>query len=119
MKERKPGKVTVVVTAVVALSVAAVCAPVAGAADLANGKKVYADKCARCHGNSGKGDGRLAETFEKKPGDFTDKSRMGEFTDPQLKKITLEGKPPMPAYKGRITDKDVDDAIAYIRALGQ
>ena len=119
MKECRPGKVTVVVTAVVALSAAAVFAPVVGASDLANGKKVYVDKCARCHGNSGKGDGRLAETFEKKPGDYTDKNRMGEFTDAQLKKIAQEGKPPMPAYRGRISDKDLDDVIAYIRTLGQ
>lgn len=87
------------------------------AADLANGKKVYADKCARCHGVSGKGDGPKAETLEKKPADYTDKKLMGEMTDVQLKQIALDGKAPMPAFKGKIRDKDLDDVIAYIRTL--
>lgn len=93
--------------------------PSAGSADLANGKKVYLDKCARCHGNSGKGDGPKAETLEKKPADYTDKKKMGEFTDAQLKKITLEGKQPMPAYQGKISDKDLEDAIGYIRTFAK
>jgi mono/diheme cytochrome c family protein len=91
----------------------------AGAADLNNGKKAYADKCARCHGNTGKGDGPKAETLEKKPADYTDKKKMSEFTDAQLKKITLDGKQPMPAYQGKMSDKDLDDVIAYIRTFAK
>ena len=119
MRERRLGKMSVVGTAVAGLSFAAVLAHAGAAADLTNGKTVYVDKCARCHGNTGKGDGRLSKTFEKKPGDYTDKNRMEGFTDAQLKEIALEGKPPMPAYKGRITEKDLDDVIAYIRTLAQ
>jgi mono/diheme cytochrome c family protein len=91
--------------------------PAATAADLANGKKVYQDKCARCHGDKGKGDGPKAETLEKKPADYTDKKKMGEFTDVQLKKITLDGKQPMPAYEGKMSAKDLDDCIAHIRTF--
>ena len=87
------------------------------AADLANGKKVYADKCARCHGVSGKGDGPKAETLEKKPADYTDKKKMSELTDAQLKKVALDGKSPMPAYKGKMSDRDLEDVIAYIRTF--
>lgn len=87
------------------------------AADLANGKKVYADKCARCHGITGKGDGPKAETLEKKPADYTDKKKMSELTDAQLKKVALDGKSPMPAYKGKISDKDLEDVVAHIRTL--
>ena len=86
-------------------------------ADLANGKKVYADKCARCHGVSGKGDGPRAETLEKKPADYTDRKKMSEITDAQLKKIALDGKPPMPSYRGKISDKDLEDVTAYIRTF--
>lgn len=91
----------------------------AEAADLANGKKVYADKCARCHGASGKGDGPKADTLEKKPVDYTDKKKMSEFTDGQLKKVVLDGKQPMPSYKGKMSDKDLEDVTAYIRAFAK
>jgi mono/diheme cytochrome c family protein len=89
------------------------------AADLASGKKVYADKCVRCHGVGGKGDGPKAETLEKKPMDYTDKKRMGEFTDAQLKKVVLDGKQPMPGYQGKMSDKELEDVIAYIRTFAK
>ena len=104
-----------ILAAVVAMTSIAV----ADAADLTNGKRVYADKCSRCHGASGKGDGPKAETLEKKPADYTDKKKMSGFTDAQLRKVTLEGKQPMPAYQGKMSDKDLDDVIAYIRAFAK
>jgi mono/diheme cytochrome c family protein len=92
-------------------------APQAAAADAENGKKIYEEKCVRCHGDGGKGDGPMAEFLERKPGDFTDKARANQFTDEELKKIVVEGKAPMPGYKDQISDTDIDDVIAYIRSL--
>ncbi len=89
------------------------------APDLANGKKVYADKCLRCHGASGKGDGPKADTLEKKPADYTDKKKMSQFTDVQLKQVVLEGKQPMPAYKGKMSDKELEDVLAYVRSFAK
>lgn len=89
----------------------------AQAADVANGKKVYVDKCLRCHGEKGRGDGPKASALSKKAMDYTDKKRMAEVTDAQLKQVLLAGNPPMPGYKGRLSDKDVDDVIAYIRTF--
>jgi mono/diheme cytochrome c family protein len=85
--------------------------------NLVNGKNVYVGMCTRCHGVSGKGDGPKAETLDKEPTDFTNKKRMGEVTDAQLKQIVLEGKPSMPSYKGKMSDEDLDDVIAYIRTF--
>ena len=89
------------------------------APDLANGKKVYADKCLRCHGINGKGDGPKADTLEKKPADYTDKAKMSQFTDAQLKQVVLEGKQPMPAYKGKMSDKELEDVLAYVRTFAK
>lgn len=119
MSGNKLSRIAAVVTAGAGLSGLLMAPSIAQAADVANGKKVYADKCARCHGTSGKGDGPKAETLEKKPADYTDEKKMGEFTDAQLKKITLEGKQPMPAYQGKVSDKDLDDVIAYIRTFAK
>lgn len=91
----------------------------AHAADLASGKKVYADKCVRCHGPGGKGDGPKAETLEKKPTNYTDKGAMAKITDQDMKKVILEGKQPMPSYKGKISDKELDGVVAYIRTFAK
>ncbi len=56
-------------------------------ADLAKGKAIYSDKCLKCHGEKGKGDGPKAEDLEKKPADYTDKAKMVKFTDEDLKKV--------------------------------
>jgi mono/diheme cytochrome c family protein len=64
----------------------------------------------------GKGDSPKV-TMDPKPTDFTDKKKMSGFTDADLKKATLDGKPPMPAYRDKISDKDLDDAITYIRSF--
>ena len=57
----------------------------AGAADLANGKKMYLDKCARAMAIAEKERAPKAETLEKKPADDKEK-KMGEFIGIQLKK---------------------------------
>jgi mono/diheme cytochrome c family protein len=103
----------VVVGAIVALSLA----PPAGAADLANGKKVYADSCARCHGAGGKGDGAMAAYLDPKPSNFTDKALMGQRTDAQLKEVILQGKGAMPSYKDQMSEEVVDDVVAHLRSL--
>lgn len=104
--------------ALVVLSVV-VAASQALAADLTNGKKVYVDMCLECHGEKGKGDGPEAADLEKKPADYTDKAKMAKFTDAELKKLTREGKKPMPAFGKKITAKDIDDVIAHIRTFAK
>lgn len=43
---------------------------------LAQGKKIYEDKCAACHGATGKGDGPAAAVLNPKPANLTDKNFM-------------------------------------------
>ena len=85
--------------------------------DLQNGKKVYVDQCLKCHGERGKGDGPDADDLEKKPMDYTDKAKMSKFTDAQLVEVVRDGKKPMPAYKKKLTPKEMEDVIAYIRTF--
>jgi mono/diheme cytochrome c family protein len=88
-------------------------------ADLAKGKSVYVDKCLKCHGEKGKGDGPKAEDLEKKPADYTDKAKMAKFTDEDLKKVVKEGKKPMPAYGKKLTEDQINDVIAYVRSFAE
>jgi len=43
--------------------------------DLARGQALYAQQCASCHGDTGRGDGPAAQALQPPPIDFTDKSR--------------------------------------------
>ena len=111
-------RIVVSIVGAIGLGVALGFASPADAADLTNGKKIYTTRCAGCHGNTGKGDGVKAETLEKKPTDYTDQKRMSQVTDAELRKVTREGKPPMPAYP-KMTDKELDDVVAYIRSFAK
>lgn len=106
-----------VAAAVAALSVLA--PATVSAADLSHGKAVYLDKCVRCHGERGDGNGPKAATLEKKPADYTNKKEMAKFTDAELKQIVLNGKRPMPAYQGKLSERDLDDVISYIRMFAK
>jgi len=104
------------VVTLLSVATAVLVAPAFGA-DLAKGKSIYGDKCLKCHGEKGKGDGRKAADLEKKPADYTDKAKMAKFTDEDLKKAVKEGKKPMPAFGKKLTDEQIDNVIAYIRTF--
>ena len=109
-----------VVGAVALLSVVGV-ASVGSAigADMAKAKIIYKDKCLKCHGETGKGDGPKADTLETKAADYTDKKKMATFTDADLIKITKDGKKPMPGYATKLSDQEIADVIAYIRTFAK
>jgi mono/diheme cytochrome c family protein len=85
--------------------------------DLAKGKKIYVDKCLKCHGEKGRGDGPRAYDLSKKPADYTDKEKMSKFTDADLRKVVKEGKKPMPAFGKKLSDEDINGVVAYIRTF--
>lgn len=91
-------------------------APAFGA-DPATAKKIYVDKCLKCHGEKGKGDGPKAWDLSKKPADYTDKEKMSKFTDADLRKVVKEGKKPMPAFGKKLSDEDINGVVAYIRTF--
>jgi mono/diheme cytochrome c family protein len=104
------------VVTLLSVTSAALSTPAFGA-DLAKGKSIYGDKCLKCHGEKGRGDGRKAADLEKKPADYTDKAKMAKFTDEDLTKAVKEGKKPMPAFGKKLTDEQIDNVIAYIRTF--
>jgi len=116
---RMPAERIVSIMGVVTLLSVATAVLVAQAfgADLAIGKSIYGDKCLKCHGEKGRGDGRKAADLEKKPADYTDRAKMAKFTDDDLKKAVKEGKKPMPAFGKKLTDEQIDNVIAYIRTF--
>ncbi len=92
-------------------------------ADAAGGKKNYDDMCASCHGASGGGDGPAGSGLEVKPTNFTDCAKMSKVTDDTLFKAIKDGgsavglNAAMPPQGGALSDADIKDVVAYIRAF--
>jgi mono/diheme cytochrome c family protein len=87
--------------------------------DLPGARKLYLDKCAECHGDSGKGDGSQATMYDPPPSNFTDAARMNSISDGELfYKISL-GHRPMPAFKKRFTEEQRWQLVLFLRWLAQ
>ena len=78
------------------------------------GSKIYA-RCAGCHGPSGKGNPGIATMLRLPPEtlDLTGK-KIQSKTDADLVKIILGGKDKMPSFKGKLSDQEVADVVAYL-----
>jgi len=91
--------------------------PTAPALKLA--RELYVDKCAHCHGDTGKGDGRDASRYDPAPMDFTDAKRMSQATDGELFYKISEGKKPMPVFKNKLTEDQRWELVLFIRSFAQ
>lgn len=82
-------------------------------------REVYGDKCAHCHGDSGKGDGRDANRYDPAPTDFTDAKRMSGASDGELFYKISEGKKPMPVFKNKLSEEQRWELVLLIRSFAQ
>ena len=87
------------------------------ASALKSAREVYADKCARCHGDNGKGDGKDASRYDPAPSDFTDPRRMSAATDGELFYKISEGRKPMPMFKNKLTENQRWELVLLIRSF--
>lgn len=89
-------------------------------ADVARGKAVYERHCLACHGTGGWGDGPKAASLKVKPANF---HRFSSFlkSDEELLRTIEHGIvfSPMHAWRGELTDGEMEDVVAYIRLLSQ
>ena len=78
--------------------------PVAGGpAAVRAAKAIFADKCAQCHGDRGKGDGPEAMMYDVKPADLSNAKMMAEMTDGEIFWKMSEGRQPMPSFKKQLS----------------
>ncbi|KMP11969.1 Triheme cytochrome c [Candidatus Nitromaritima sp. SCGC AAA799-C22] len=91
------------------------------------GKKIYADKCAICHGNEGKGDGPFAAISSPHPRNFTKghiKLRTTPFgkipTDRDLFNVITRGMrgTTMPGWK-HLPENDRHSLVFYLKTLSK
>ena len=86
-------------------------------ANLPMAHQLYDDKCAECHGDSGKGDGSQAKMYNPRPQDFTDAARMNSISDGELFYKITEGHRPMPSFKKRFTDEQRWQLVLLLRSF--
>ena len=89
-------------------------------ADITRGKGVYERHCQACHGIGGWGDGPEAQALKVPPANF---HRFRSFlkSDEELLRTIEHGVvfSPMHAWRGQLTDGEMQDVVAYIRLLSQ
>jgi len=85
------------------------------------GRAVYNMNCRQCHGLRLKGDGPLAPK-NPKPADLTDDMWDHGTSDGEIYAVIWNGAPApmteMKAMKGTLTERDVWNAINFIRSMG-
>lgn len=86
--------------------------------DMVRGKAVYERHCRTCHGPTGRGDGPGAASLKIPPANF---QRFQSFlkSDEELLRTIEHGVvfSPMHAWRGQLTDGEMQDVVAYIRLL--
>jgi cytochrome c6 len=79
-----------------------------------DGAALYKTKCAVCHGADGKGDTPLGKNFKLRD---LGSDEVQKQTDAELTAITADGKGKMPSYKGKLTDEQIKQLVAFMRSL--
>ena len=84
---------------------------------VAQGKKLYFDFCAGCHGDNAKGNGPYAASLSTKPSDL--KAMSGGHEDGDFAWKIKNGRGDMPAWKDDLTTDEIWTLVNYIQSLGQ
>ena len=76
----------------------------------------FKDKCAGCHAPDGSGNTTIGTKLKMRDLRSPDVQKQ---TDAQLTDIITNGKSPMPAYKGKITDVQIKELVGYVRRIAK
>ena len=83
-----------------------------------DGKKLFNQLCAICHGAKGKGDGVAGMSLNPRPADLT-KAVVQSQTDGAIFWKMTEGRAPMAEYKSSLSEEQRWQLVNYIRSLAK
>ena len=86
---------------------------------IATGKSVFKDKCTKCHGASGLGDGPDADPEHREDMDLTNPKRADRNSDGVVFYKVSNGrrKPKMPVFKDELNEQQIWSVVAYVQTL--
>jgi cytochrome c6 len=79
-----------------------------------SGEAVYKSKCQMCHGATGMADTGAGKSMNVKPVTDPDVKKM---TQAEMIALTKNGKGKMPAFKDKLTDDQIKDAVDHYVSL--
>ena len=85
--------------------------------ELAGGKKVYMDTCGKCHKEDGTG-GAVEVMGEKHTAANLKSDKMKKMSDADYVSVIQNGEVEegMPAFKGRLSDEQINSVVKFIRS---
>ena len=86
------------------------------AQNLAAAEAIYADRCARCHGDHGAGDGPDASLYKPLPASLTDDT-VRQTSDGELFWKIGKGRRPMPGYENELTAEQRWQLVNLLRTF--
>ena len=86
---------------------------------LATGKTVFKNKCEKCHGPNGRGDGPDADPDHREDMDLTSAARAAKNPEGVMFYKVSNGrkKPKMPSFKDELTEQQIWSVVAYAQSL--
>jgi cytochrome c6 len=81
-----------------------------------DGAAIYKAKCAMCHAPDGSGQTTMGKNMKLRD---LRSPEVQKQTDKELFTWTADGKGKMPAYKGKLTDAEINALVAYMRGLAK
>ena len=87
----------------------------ADSTSIKQGRKLFVQFCATCHGEEGMGDGPVAIRLITEPPDLT--TLEGKQSDGELAWKIATGKNPMPSWKDKLSEKQIWDIVNFIQNL--
>ena len=80
------------------------------------GEATFKAKCAMCHGADGLATSGMAKAMKVPSVKSEDFAKLSEA---EMVTATENGKGKMPAYKGKLSDAEIKEVVAYMRGLAK
>ncbi|HEX3660126.1 MAG TPA: cytochrome c [Acidobacteriaceae bacterium] len=79
-----------------------------------SGESTFKSRCAMCHGADGTASSPMAKSMKIPSVKSPDFKKLSES---EMVADTTNGKAKMPAYKGKLSDAQIKEVVAYMRSL--